>query len=411
MEKGHKSLRYKDRYQTKKCTKPLNYGLLAGTVLLSASLGLTSAQAAVTNSDTGTSVKETAQVASETPVTSENQVSLGKTSGAPKDADAPEKITGTPDSNTQVANDAGTDSSQTAPKADLDTAPKPVATINQEVPSKQQLVKVASANVEVPAGDDTDTNETTTPAHDDTTTTTDYASAMPIYDNPKAVLPDGKQKLDGKYAFIPKFNGSGTTAVSVIGTEKVVTKKNTIAADLVNATKGAVGFKYTNIGYDAEGHSMDMNILYMDWGRLDEVDAPYVETYTTIIYSNFRGAGWGDVKYQFVRSDSGNPENVTGLITLTDIDGNQTVSLTDSQWANIDNVYIPEGTDPMSGKTDNWLRYKENNGYLTLVSPNSGNTPSDGQYSMLTFTYSNQNSLTFRYSDGLDGTLPTKLTA
>lgn len=254
------------------------------------------------------------------------------------------------------------------------------------------------------------TDTTATPAND-TTTQTDYASATPITENPKAVVPDGTQKLDGKYAFIPKFNGSGTTAVTVIGTEKAVTKKNTIAADLVNATKGQVGFKYTNIGFDAAGNSMDMNIRYTDWGRLDETDDAYVETYTTMIYSNFRGAGWGDVQYQFVRSDSGNPENVTGLMTLTDIDGNQTVSITDQQWAGIDNLYIPQGDDPMSGQTDNWLRYTENNGYVTIVSPDSGNTPSDGKYSMLTFTYTNQSSLTFRYSDGTDGTVPTKLTA
>ncbi|TGD18472.1 MucBP domain-containing protein [Levilactobacillus suantsaiihabitans] len=225
------------------------------------------------------------------------------------------------------------------------------------------------------------------------------------------MTPDGTQKLAGKYAFIPKFNGSGTTTVSVIGAEKPVTKKHTIAADLTTATKGAVGFKYTNVGFDAAGHSLDMNILYTDWGRLSETDPAYVETYTTMIYSNFRGAGWGDVTYQFVRSDSGAAENVTGLLTLTDIDGNQTVSITDSQWANIDNVYIPEGPDPLSGQTDNWLRYTENNGYLTLVSPDSGNTPSDGQYSMLTFTYTNQSALTFRYSDGLDGSVPTKMTA
>jgi len=272
-----------------------------------------------------------------------------------------------------------------------------------------------AADAEAPTDKDTSTDtatptDTAKPAND-TTTQTDYNSATPITDNPKAVVPDGTQKLDGKYAFIPKFNGSGTTAVSVIGTEKAVTKKNTIAADLVNATKGQVGFKYTNVGFDAAGNSMDMNILYTDWGRLDQTDPAYVETYTTMIYSNFRGAGWGDVTYEFVRSDSGNPENVTGLMTLTDIDGHQTVSVTDSQWAGIDNLYIPKGDDPISGQNDNWLRYTENGGYVTIVSPESPNEPSDAQYSMLTFTYTNQSSLTFRYSDGTDGTVPTKLTA
>lgn len=243
----------------------------------------------------------------------------------------------------------------------------------------------------------------------DTTTSTDYDSATPIIDNSKAVVPDTSQKLSSTYTFIPKFNGSGTTTVSVIGAERETAKANTISASLVGATKGQVGFKYTNVGYDADGNSMDLNIIFTDWGRLSELGDAYVETYTNMIYSNFPGAGWVDVKYQFVRSGTETPENVSGLMTLTDIDGSQTVSMTDSQWANIDNVYIPQSGDPLTGQTDNWLRYTENNGYMTITSP-STNSPSDAEYAMLTFTYTNQSSLTFRYSDGHDMDTPTKMT-
>lgn len=246
-------------------------------------------------------------------------------------------------------------------------------------------------------------------AANDTTTSTDYASATPITDNPKAVVPDTSQKLSSTYTFIPKFNGSGTTAVSVIGAERETAKANTISASLVGATKGQVGFKYTNVGYDADGNSMDLNIIFTDWGRLSELGDAYVETYTNKIYSNFPGAGWVDVKYQFVRSGTETQENVSGLMTLTDIDGSQTVSMTDSQWANIDNVYIPQSEDPLTGQTDNWLRYAEDNGYMTITSP-SENSPSDAEYAMLMFTYTKQSSLTFRYSDGHDVDTPTKMT-
>lgn len=395
----------------KKCTKSLNYGLLASTILLGISLGLTPVQAdsVSDNASTTAVVKDNTQPASDTANTqSENVTSVGT------DADNSAKGSNNPENSSTETNSINTkDDNSLSTSESNDNAVTSDKTVNNQVDSSKKMLAKQSpvVSADTTSAESTDTTGQTTTSANDTTTQTDYDSATPIAENPKAVVPDGSQKLDGKYAFIPKFNGSGTTTVSVIGTEKTVTKKNTIAADLVNATKGEVGFKYTNVGFDADGNSMDMNILYMDWGRLSETDPAYVETYTTMIYSNFRGAGWGDVKYQFVRSDSGEAETVTGLITLTDIDGNQTVSITDGQWANIDNVYIPEGLDPMSGKTDNWLRYTENDGYVTLVSPDSGNTPSTGQYSMLTFTYTNQSELTFRYSDGLDGSLPTKMTA
>ncbi|MFC6290231.1 MucBP domain-containing protein [Levilactobacillus angrenensis] len=361
---------------------------------------MTSAKAATGDESNPIPAQDTIPLAQQAAAQPVNSVVLGKNKPAATTPVSQPKTPAQPDNADQQPADSEPDA---APETKQPGTP-------QQNTDEAQNATHGDEPTDATAPVTTDEKSTESPANDPTTQT-DYASATPIAKNPKAVTPDGTQKLAGKYAFIPKFNGSGTTTVSVIGTEKPVTKKHTIAADLTTATKGAVGFKYTNVGFDAAGHSLDMNILYTDWGRLSETDPAYVETYTTMIYSNFRGAGWGDVKYQFVRSDSGAAENVTGLLTLTDIDGNQTVSITDSQWANIDNVYIPEGPDPLSGQTDNWLRYTENNGYLTLVSPDSGNTPSDGQYSMLTFTYTNQSALTFRYSDGLDGSVPTKMTA
>ncbi|MCI1599374.1 MAG: hypothetical protein LKH90_07990, partial [Levilactobacillus sp.] len=333
---------------------------------------MTSAKAATGDEPDLASAQNAASLTQQAAAQPTNSVALGKNKPATATPVSQPKTPAQPDNPDQQPADSKPDAAPetqqpetVAPQQDTDEAQD--ATRNDE-PTDATAPLI------------TDEKATESSANDPTTQT-DYAGATPIAKNPKAVTPDGTQKLAGKYAFIPKFNGSGTTTVSVIGTEKPVTKKHTIAADLTTATKGAVGFKYTNVGFDAAGHSLDMNILYTDWGRLSETDPAYVETYTTMIYSNFRGAGWGDVTYQFVRSDSGAAENVTGLLTLTDIDGNQTVGITDSQWANIDNVYIPEGPDPLSGQTDNWLRYTENNGYLTLVSPDSGNTPSDGQYS------------------------------
>jgi len=68
--------------------------------------------------------------------------------------------------------------------------------------------------------------------------------------------------------------------VSVIGAERATTKPKTISASLVGAVKGQVGFKYTNVGYDADGNSMDLEIRFDDWGRLSELGSAYVETYT-----------------------------------------------------------------------------------------------------------------------------------
>lgn len=244
----------------------------------------------------------------------------------------------------------------------------------------------------------------------DTTTGTgsgDYDAAKPITDNTKAVVPAITDKLDSKYAFIPKFNGSGNTKTSVIGQSMSTTKPDTIAADLVTAQKGDIGFKYTNVGYNAEGQSMDMNIIFTDWGRLSDISDAYVETYTNMIYTNFPGAGWVDVKYQFVRSDTGEEELVSGVMTLTDIDSAQTVAISDDQWNKIDKVYVPTSVDPTTGENGNWLHYSNEADYTVISSPKINSDATD-EYAMLTFAYSKQSSLTFRYSNGKD--TPTKMT-
>lgn len=357
----------------------------------------------------------TTTVHADTTAVSQTAVVKNQTAGNDADSALIASSSAASSSATNVSSDASTEANQAKAAAMM-----PVVEASSAASSSASDSSSASSSVTdntsntasaaaVAAASATLDSQTVASTANDTTTSTNYDDATPVTDNDKAIVPDGTQKLDGKYSFIPKFDGSGTTAVSVIGTEKATSKPKTIAADLTSAVKGQVGFKYTNVGFDTDGNSMDMNILFTDWGRLSDAGAAYVETYTTMIYSNFPGAGWVDVKYEFVRSDTGTAENVSGLMTLTDIDGSQTVSVTDDQWNRVDNLYIPESDDPISGQTDNWLRYTEDNGYVTFVSP-SENSPSTAKYAMLTFTYTNQSSLTFRYSDGKDGSEPTKMT-
>ncbi|MGL4246185.1 MucBP domain-containing protein [Lactiplantibacillus plantarum] len=232
-----------------------------------------------------------------------------------------------------------------------------------------------------------------------TTGTTNYDNASAITSSSKAVVANTTDKLASTYSFIPKFNGSGTTVVSVIGVSKDSISNNKVAVDLTTATKGASGFKYTNVGYDSAGNSIDLEIIYTNWGRLDASEAAYVETYKTKISTNIVGAGWVDVTYKFVYSNTENEASVSGLLTLTDIDGGQTVSVSDDQWANIDTVYVPQSSDPTTGTVDNWLRYVKNGDYITIVSPSENSSDND-EYAMITFTYTNQSSLSFRYSNG-----------
>nr|WP_033619030.1 MucBP domain-containing protein [Lactiplantibacillus pentosus] len=236
-------------------------------------------------------------------------------------------------------------------------------------------------------------------AANSTTGKTNYDAASAITSNSKAVVAESTDKLSSTYTFIPKFNGSGTTVVSVVGNAEESSSSDKVVIDLTTATKGSSGFKYTNVGYDSAGNSVDLEIIYTDWGRLDAAEAAYIETYTTKVYTNIVGAGWVDVMYKFVYSNTEDEADVSGLLTLTDIDGGQTVSITDSQWANIDTVYVPQSNDPTTDEVDNWLRYVENEGYVTIVSPSS-NSNDDDKYAMITFTYTNQSSLSFRYSNG-----------
>ncbi|CAJ1225265.1 MucBP domain-containing protein [Lactiplantibacillus xiangfangensis] len=235
-----------------------------------------------------------------------------------------------------------------------------------------------------------------------TTTVTDYNSATPIASNEKAIIPKKNDRLNSKYSFIPKANASGKTKVTAIGDAITSTGTNRVAVNMRTSAKGQTGFKYTNVGYDAVGRSVDMELIYTNWGRMDTNDTPYIEAYTNKIKTDLAGVGWADVEYRFLSSDTETPVAVSGLLTLTDIDGSQSVSLNNKQWSQIDNVYIPESDDPTTGKVDNWLRYVANDDYLTIVSPsdNSGNTD---EYAMLTFTYTNLSVINFRISNGRTG--------
>ncbi|VDG31624.1 hypothetical protein [Lactobacillus plantarum] [Lactiplantibacillus mudanjiangensis] len=414
-----------------KMYKKGRFWVFAGMTMFGASLGLSllpnqtvSAATAATDST----------VVAKQATTDSSQPAADKQAGNDKDQNA------TTDQTTTTSDAVQTPAATTPAKTDGTTDATDQST-NQD--KQQSAIKPASADINDDDADSTDDSGTTdtnddstttnddnsddttntndestgktntntdTKANQDTTTGTgvgDYDNAKPITDNPKAVVPKTDDKLSGKYAFIPKFNGSGTTTASVIGTEMSTDKPNTIATDLVTATKGQVGFKYTNVGYDADGNGMDMNILFTDWGRLSDISDAYVETYTNMIYTNFPGAGWVDVKYQFVRSDTGKEEAVSGIMTLTDIDGAQTVAISGDQWNKLDTAYVPTSEDPTTGQVDNWLRYSNKNDYTIISSPKVNSDASD-EYAMLTFTYSNQGSLTFRYSNGKD--TPTKMT-
>jgi len=98
MQSRNKVMDTRNNVQVKKCTKSLNYGLLAGTILLGLSLGLVPAKASTTDDaavNATTPKVDDTQTVSETPTTQPATVSLGKsnvsTPTVPKAPAKPEK--------------------------------------------------------------------------------------------------------------------------------------------------------------------------------------------------------------------------------------------------------------------------------------------------------------------------------
>ncbi|WP_395390520.1 MULTISPECIES: MucBP domain-containing protein [Levilactobacillus] len=408
----------KNRSRNTRLHKKSNYLLYTGLVLASLNIGLINgpskkASADTTSTDVATTSGSSANESSTQTLRPSTSSSIGQdnqNNGSNTTRSVTEDTYNTDTSSPSETEDPTADNTASTDMEANETA-------NSDNTSN------SSSNTSDTSSTDTDSNDDTaqdknavksdiSATNADNTTGTadsDYSSGTSLSENPKTVTPSTGDKLDSKYVFIPKFKGSGTTEVQTIGTVVDKNKANTVAVDLPNAVKGQVGFIYTNVGYDADGNSIDLKIIYTDWGRLSDVDSAYLETYTNMLYTNIAGAGWVDVTYQFVRHDNGQAANVSGLMTLTDIDGGQTVSISDDQLANLDAFYLPTSLDPTTGAVDNWLHYTTENGYTTISSP-SELSENDDEYAMFTFTYSNQSSLSFRYSNGKDAATPTKMT-
>ncbi len=335
----------------------------------------TAKSAATTNKDNSQAVKKVSSSATTTTSVAASSV-VAKSNATSSSVHAASSVSSTSDSSGKTATSNGVSS---------DTSVNSVAASKVTTETSGAKLKMARA----------------AKTADSTTGVTDYDAATPVADSDKAHVPTAGEKLADTYTFIPKYNGSGKTTVTALGTtiDNSAYGDNGVAIDVNQSTKGKTGFLYTNVGYDKSGNSVDMKIVYTNWGRLSDAGTPAIINTNGKIENLLAGIGWVDCEYEFFAHDTNTADPVSGLLTLTDIDGQQTVSLNKTTWDKIDQVLIPTGADLLTNKTDNWLREVTQDGYHTYVAP-AKSSSRNAEYAMLTFTYTNQSSLKFRFSNG-----------
>lgn len=236
-----------------------------------------------------------------------------------------------------------------------------------------------------------------------------------VFNMPKTdVVSDGGVQIDPKYSFVPTvtnktqiqpFGGSGWK--QTVWNERTSSTHNnrkfrSINVSNQNSSKGKIGARYTNVG-SYNGQSIDLIITVNDWSpRTTKNNKPqYISFEEKNIAFSTQGYLWVDVTWQFVRSGTKTPVNVSGYLTLSDIDLAQGIQLSAGTSKNIDRFLITNRKNRLSYqniggqyKIYDGISKVDSNGYVT------GTDYPDNQYiseQAFTMLYSDQSSFRFKW--------------
>ncbi|MBP1047137.1 hypothetical protein I6N96_12720 [Enterococcus sp. BWM-S5] len=226
-----------------------------------------------------------------------------------------------------------------------------------------------------------------------------------ILEAPGLIIPTSSDTVSSKYSFIAGFNEEKTETkifgdgvwreLSDDGTLKSQGYSSKVAVFNPNqqadheSLKGKVGVLYTNVGiYD--GKAIDLKVTLKDWSAPAE-DHFYGNIMLGLDMISLNTQKYYNVDFDFEYFEHGTdtPADVSGFMTVNDLDDSQKFGMSQETSSNVSAVYVNANTNKISFKDrdGSFLFYDGTN---TLVEP-------DNQDHTFTFTYSDSSKLSLSW--------------
>lgn len=225
--------------------------------------------------------------------------------------------------------------------------------------------------------------------------------------DPQITIPSANDLIDSKYSFIAQFIPGQTEVVPFDGSSTINWKRTRVSdgSDLFvmnvpvsgsagyNQGKGRFGVLYKNVGRYGQD-IVDLKITIMDWGNVYEgfgsPQIPQIFLGRNQIELNSTVAPVR-VRMDYLKHNTQQPINVSGFMTINDLDYSQAVEFSNDSTNHIDRLYSNAAASQFIGST-------RVNGKLGVYARWATLTESNDTKAMFTFLYQNANNLEFTWN-------------
>jgi len=211
-----------------------------------------------------------------------------------------------------------------------------------------------------------------------------------------------KSQMDREYSFVAKFL-EGITKVEPFGDGWKYSEKSTTSGfnaysfwsneNLDDSQKGEIGVKYINVG-TAKGQVLDLKITFNDWVKNNNPKLPTFIALTNNEISFIDSNMISSVQeWEFLISGTDEPIEISGYMTMQDIDALQGVTFDKETSLNLHSFYV-------SNKTNNTIQYTKKDGQYSFFGE-SADVNISNQNAWFTFTFKGSK-LTFEWDAAID---------
>ena len=216
-----------------------------------------------------------------------------------------------------------------------------------------------------------------------------------------AKVPEEDEKMGKEYAFVAKFL-EGITTVETFGEgwkHKTFGGYSLRANEtLDDSQKGKIGMKYINVG-TAKGHVLDLKITFMDWDFLtgpkkennkDPFFLGLTDKQISFIDCNMISSVQ---EWEFLISGTDTPIEISGYMTMQDIDALQGVTFDEDTSSKLKDFYV--------SSEKNTIKYELKDGQYSFFSDKNIDVSNSIQEAWFTFTFTGSK-LTFEWDAAVD---------
>ncbi|WP_036095567.1 isopeptide-forming domain-containing fimbrial protein [Listeria floridensis] len=230
------------------------------------------------------------------------------------------------------------------------------------------------------------------------------AFADPILNAPNTSVPGANDVASAEYEFVADFNKAETEVIPFGGEWTEMANlagrsKDWYAIKPTDAQKGKIGVKYTNVGR-YQGEEIDLVITINDFESFN-ANQGYIAYSKTSIGHITQQYNWVDQTWHFVKHGTNTPIQVSGYMTINDIDYLQQFTFSKETAAAVDQILVPVANSK--------VEYDANGGAWKFYAPSAYSSNDYDEDAMFTFLYSDASELRFRWGrDNRDLTVASK---